>query len=186
MEGRFLPMNVLHAISKSRIKPDRFLACIEISAGSSCKYELDKESGALVLDRILYTATHYPHNYGFIPKTWGNDDDPLDVLVVSSEPIVPMALVHCYPIGVLEMEDSGKIDEKIIAICEKDPFYNNFKDVTDLPHHLFEEISHFFRVYKELEHGKETIIGEVKGHLDAMKCIERAKARYDEVFPDGR
>ena len=179
-------MNVLHAISKSRIKPDHFLACIEITAGSRNKYELDKETGLLALDRILYTATHYPHNYGFIPKTWGNDDDPLDVLVISSEPIVPMALVPCYPIGLLEMVDSGKIDEKVIAVCEKDPFYNTYKDIHDLPKHVFEEISHFFRVYKNLEYGKETVIGEVKGHEEAIKCVERAKVRYDEVFPDGR
>ena len=178
-------MNILHAISKSRIKPERFLACIEIPSGSRNKYELDKESGALMLDRVLYTATHYPHNYGFIPRTWGCDDDPLDVLVISSEPIVPLALVWAYPIGVLEMHDSGKVDEKVIAIAEKDPFFNSFHDIHDLPSHLFDEISHFFRVYKELEHKKETKIGEILGAAEAKKTIERAKIRYDEVFPDG-
>ena len=179
-------MNILHAISKSRIKPERFLACIEIPAGSRNKYELDHESGALILDRVLYTSTHYPHNYGFVPKTWGCDNDPLDVLVISSEPIEPLALVNCYPIGVLEMKDGGLVDEKIIAISENDPFYNNYKDVRDLPAHMFEEIAHFFRVYKELEHGKKTVIGDIEGAAKARETIKRAKERYDEVFPDGR
>ena len=114
-------MDILHSIAKSRITPDHFLSCIEIPAGSKNKYEVDHESGALILDRILYTATHYPQNYGFIPRTWGLDNDPLDVLVITSEPVVPLALVRCYPIGILTMVDSGMVDEKIIAICENDP-----------------------------------------------------------------
>ena len=122
-------MNILHTVNENEITPEHFLACIEIPAGSSCKYEMDEHSGALKLDRILYTATHYPQNYGFIPKTWGLDDDPLDVLVITSCPVVPLALVRAYPIGILSMIDSGKVDETIIAICQDDPFYNEFKDI---------------------------------------------------------
>lgn len=177
-------MNILHVIDRDRITPDHFLACIEIPAGSSNKYELDVKSGALILDRVLYTSTHYPQNYGFIPRTWAPDHDPLDVLVICSSPIVPLALCRCYPIGMLSMKDGGKIDEKIIAICENDPHYNSFKDIKDLPQHILEEISHFFRVYKQLEYGKSTEIEGIHGAKLAKEAIERARKRYDEKFPD--
>ncbi|MCQ2742957.1 MAG: inorganic diphosphatase [Bacilli bacterium] len=175
-------MNILHAISKARIKPEKFLACIEIPAGSKNKYELDEESGALILDRILYTSTHYPQNYGFIPRTWSTDDDPLDVLVICSEPIVPLALVQCYPVGVLEMTDSGEVDEKIIAICAHDPVYNSFKDINDLPKHILDEIEHFFKVYKELEFGKQTIVDKVYGVEKAKEVIQKCINRYADKF----
>ena len=177
-------MDILHSVPKSRITPEHFLACIEIPAGSKNKYEVDHESGALILDRILYTATHYPQNYGFIPRTWGLDNDPLDVLVLTSEPIVPMALCRCYPIGILKMTDSGMVDEKIIAICENDPLYNEFKDIKEVPEHLLDEIKHFFTVYKQLEHGKTTKIGGIHGVKVAMQSIAEAMQRYDEKFPD--
>ena len=119
-------MNIWHRADPTQIKPESFLACIEISQGSKNKYELDKYSGALKLDRILYTSTHYPHNYGFIPRTYADDGDPLDVLVICSEPIIPLALVECYPIGMLEMIDNGSKDAKIIAIAKNDPVYNSF------------------------------------------------------------
>ena len=136
----------------------------------------------MILDRILYTSTHYPQNYGFIPKTWGNDGDPLDVLVICSEPIVPLALVRCYPIGMLVMTDRGEGDEKIIAIAENDPLYNEFKDIKEIPPHILEEISHFFLRYKELEHGAETVIGGMHGAKVAQDCIRKAKKRYEERF----
>ena len=177
-------MNILHSVNEKDITPELFLAAIEIPAGSNCKYELDEHSGALKLDRILYTATHYPQNYGFIPKTWGLDGDPLDVLVITSCPVVPMALVRAYPIGILSMTDSGKIDEKIIAICADDPFYNEYKDIKDLPKHILLEIHHFFTVYKQLEHGKETVIEGIHGVEKAKDVIARAKKRYHEQFPD--
>ena len=177
-------MNILHVIDKARITPDEFLACIEISAGSSNKYELDVSSGAFILDRVLYTATHYPQNYGFIPRTWALDNDPLDVLVICSTPIVPHALCRCYPIGILCMKDGGKIDEKIIAICKNDPNYNSYTDIKEIPPHILEEISHFFRVYKELEHGKFTEIEGIHGAMVAKEAIARARKRYDEKFPE--
>ena len=101
-------MNLIHSLPSERQSPERFFAAIEISAGTSSKYEIDHETGALILDRFLSTSTHYPHNYGFIPKTWADDGDPLDVLVISSGPIIPMALVECHAIGLLEMKDGGR------------------------------------------------------------------------------
>ena len=177
-------MNILHSISKTRITPKQFLACIEIPKGSKNKYELDKESGALILDRILFTATHYPQNYGFIPRTWGLDEDPLDVLVLSTQSISSLALVRCAPIGILRMVDSGEVDEKIIAVCVNDPDYSNYKDIADLPPHVLDEISHFFQHYKELEHKKETEIRGFEGHEAAEATIEAALVRYDRKFPD--
>ena len=108
-------MNIWHDINSDRITPDEFIAVVEISKGSKKKYELDKETGLIILDRILYTSTHYPANYGFIPRTFGDDGDPLDVLLLCSEPIQPLTLVRAYPIGVISMLDNGKNDEKIIA-----------------------------------------------------------------------
>ncbi|MDY5440839.1 MAG: inorganic diphosphatase [Candidatus Enteromonas sp.] len=177
-------MNILHAIDRSRVTPEHFVACIEIPAGCKNKYELDVETGALMLDRVLYTSTHYPQNYGFIPRTWSLDEDPLDVLVLTSESIVPMSLVRCYPIGVLKMVDSGEVDEKILAICENDPFYNTFKTLDEVPVHILEEITHFFQHYKELEHGKDTIIQGFFGKEEAMRTIADSRARYDEKFSD--
>ena len=149
-------MNLWHDVAPHRVRPEDFLAVIEIEKGSKNKYEMDKETGALRLDRILYTSTHYPANYGFLPRTWADDGDPLDVLVLCSECIRPLSLVECYPIGVITMEDGGSLDEKIIAIPFQDPTYNTYQDISELPDHVASEIKHFFRVYKSLE-GKETV-----------------------------
>lgn len=137
---------------------------IEISKGSKKKYELDKETGLIILDRVLYTSTHYPMNYGFIPRTLGDDGDPLDVLIMCSEPLEPLTLVRCYPIGVLKMTDGGAGDEKIIAIPWADPTYQMFTELSELPKHIFDEIHHFFSVYKDLE-GKKTAVNEFSGAL---------------------
>ena len=142
--------NIWHDISPKRISPTDFVAVVEISKGSKKKYELDKETGLIILDRVLHTSTHYPANYGFIPRTYGDDLDPLDVLVLCSEPLEPLILVRCYPIGVISMIDSGRNDEKIIAIPYSDPTYNSYHDISELPRHIFDEMSHFFRVYKAL------------------------------------
>lgn len=148
-------MNIWHDIDSSRITPEDFMVVIEIPKGSKTKYELDKQTGALRLDRILHTSTHYPANYGFIPRTYADDFDPLDVLVLCSEIIYPMTLVRCYPIGVITMLDSGRNDEKIIAIPFDDPTHNSYKDISELPHHIFDEMSHFFSVYKSLENQRD-------------------------------
>lgn len=174
-------MNIWHQVSESRIKPDDFIACIEIPKGSKNKYELDKETGALRLDRILFTSTHYPQNYGFIPHTYAGDNDPLDVLVLCSEPISSLALVEVYPIGVVKMVDNGEFDEKIIAICKHDPFYNTYKNITDLPQHVSDEIKHFFSVYKTLEN-KDTIVEEIEGKEEAIRIIKKCIANYEKKF----
>lgn len=174
-------MNIWHQVSASRIKPDDFIACIEIPKGSKNKYELDKETGALRLDRILFTSTHYPQNYGFIPHTYAGDNDPLDVLVLCSEPISSLALVEAYPIGVVKMVDNGEFDEKIIAICKHDPFYNTYKNITDLPQHVSDEIKHFFSVYKTLEN-KDTIVEEIEGQEEAIRTIKKCIANYEKKF----
>lgn len=176
-------MNIWHRADPERISHESFLACIEISKGSKNKYELDKYSGALYLDRILHTSTHYPQNYGFIPRTYAGDGDPLDVLVICSESIVPLALVECFPIGMLEMTDNGEVDTKILAIAKNDPVFNTFVDIKMLPEHILDEIKHFFKVYKELEN-KTTLVDKFHGKEVAMKTIKKCIEAYNEKFPD--
>ncbi len=170
-------MNVLHDIDPKRITPNDFIAVIEIPKGSKNKYELDKETGLIILDRVLYTSTHYPANYGFIPLTFADDLDPLDVVVLCSEPLDPLTLVRCYPVGVIKMLDNGRSDEKIIAIPFSDPTYNGNRSIFNLPRHIQDEMSHFFTVYKQLEK-KETAVDEVQGEAEAVEIIEQAIEAY--------
>ncbi len=173
--------NIWHNISPSRINPDDFIAVIEIEKGSKKKYELDKETGHLILDRILHTSTHYPANYGFIPRTYAEDKDPLDVLVLCSENIGSMSLVRCFPIGVIKMTDQGALDEKIIAIPYKDPAYKDYTDIKELPDHIFNEMMHFFTIYKALE-GKQTVVDDIKGAPEAREIIQKCLDFYIEEF----
>lgn len=173
--------NIWHNISPKRIKPEDFICVIEISKGSKKKYELDKETGFIMLDRILYTSTRYPANYGFIPRTYGDDNDPLDVLLLCSEKLEPMTLVRAYPIGVITMIDNGRNDEKIIAIPFSDPNYNCYKDIDDLPKHIFDEMRHFFGVYKNLEN-KETAVDDVRDRKAALKVIAESIENYKINF----
>ena len=175
-------MNLWHDIRPARMQPEDFLAVIEIEKGSKNKYELDKETGALRLDRILYTSTHYPANYGFIPRTYADDGDPLDVLVLCSEPIRPMSLVRVYPVGYFAMRDGGKLDAKILAIPYEDPMYNSYKDLSELPPHISDEISHFFHVYKHLEPDTEAEVDSVHGRDEAVIVIREALDCYVETF----
>ena len=174
-------MNIWHDISASRITPKSFEALIEIPKGCKAKYELDKETGLLRLDRVLYTSTVYPSNYGFIPRTLADDGDPLDVLVLSGETIYPMTLVSCYPIGVIKMIDGGELDEKIIAIPLKDPTYNDYYDIKELPQHVFDEMMHFFEVYKSLEH-KKTTVKEILHRDEAIEIIAKCLKNYEEKY----
>lgn len=174
-------MNIWHDIDAKRIKPNSFEALIEIPKGCKAKYELDKETGLLKLDRVLYTSTVYPSNYGFIPRTLAEDGDPLDVLVLSGEVIYPMTLVSCYPVGVIKMIDSGALDEKIIAIPHKDPTYNGYYDINELPKHIFDEMMHFFEVYKSLEH-KKTTVKEIAHRDEATEIVQKCIRAYDEKF----
>ena len=170
-------MHAWHDVKSSRVTPEEFIALIEISKGSKNKYELDKETGHLILDRVLYTSTIYPQNYGFIPRTFARDYDPLDVLVLCSESILPMSFVRCSPIGVLIMTDNGLPDEKIIAVCVDDPFYKDLKDIHQIPEHVMAEIKHFFTVYKSLE-GKDTAVDEVYGREKAIRVIQECLDSY--------
>lgn len=174
-------MNPWKDIDPKRVTPEDFLAYIEISKGSKNKYELDKETGLLRLDRILYTSTQYPHNYGFIPRTYAEDNDPLDVLLITSERIVPSTLVRGKPIGMIDMIDQGMRDVKILAVCPDDPFYQNYDDIHDLPDHIVQEITYFFETYKVLE-GKETLVPGLKGRDEALKVIKGSIERYNEKF----
>lgn len=176
-------MNPWHDIKRDRVKSTNFWAMIEISKGSKNKYELDKETGRLKLDRVLFTSTHYPQNYGFIPLTYSRDYDPLDVLVLCSEDILPMSFVECKPIGLMTMIDNGLPDDKIIAVAVSDPFYKNYNDISELPEHIMAEIKHFFSVYKTLE-GKDTLVDEFKNKEEAEKIIQEALDDYNkEVLP---
>lgn len=175
-------MNIWHSISPKRIKKNRFYAVIEISKGGKNKYELDKDTGMLKLDRVLFTSTHYPANYGFIPRTYASDNDPLDVLVLCSEKIQPMTIVECFPIGVLIMEDNGRKDEKVIAVPVNDPNYNCYRDIDQLPKHRFDEIKHFFEVYKMLENDKNTQVTEFMPKEVAEEIIQNCIDNYIENF----
>ena len=174
-------MNVWHDIPPAYVKPDDFAAIIEIPKGSKCKYELDKSTGLLKLDRILYTSTHYPANYGFIPRTYADDGDPLDVLVLCSEAIYPMTMMRVYPIGVMRMLDGGKMDDKIIAVPVSDPTYAGIDSIDSLPAHIFDEMMHFFSVYKQLEN-KETAVKSLFGRKKAEEIIAEAIEFYKKTF----
>ena len=174
-------MNIWHDISPKRSSPEDFVCVVEIPKGSKKKYELDKETGLIILDRILYTSTHYPANYGFIPRSLGDDGDPLDVLLLCSEPLEPLTLCRAYPIGVISMIDNGRNDEKIIAIPFNDPNYNIYTNIDQLPKHIFDEMRHFFSVYKTLEN-KETAVNEVSERSVAIKVISEAIDNYIENY----
>ena len=168
----------LNNISDERIKEDNFLAFIEIPKGSKNKYEMDKETGLIKLDRVLSTSVQYPANYGFIPRTLAEDKDPLDVLVLCQETLPVACLVEVRPIGVMEMVDDGKVDEKIIAVAVKDMVYSSYKDIKDLPEHIILEIEHFFNIYKTFE-DKVTKINGFKSAKEAMQAIKKAKVNFN-------
>lgn len=174
-------MNIWHDLDIKRITPEEFIVCIEISKNSKMKYELDKETGRLILDRVLFTSTHYPANYGFIPKTYAGDNDPLDVLVLCQSEIIPLCLVKCRPIGVIKMIDNDQVDEKVIAVPVGDPSWNSYKNIDELPEHILDEMRHFFGVYKQLE-GKTTSIVETRGPSEAKRIIAIAIENYQKTF----
>jgi inorganic pyrophosphatase len=166
-----------HDVTPGRDLPSRFTAVIEIPMGSSVKYELDKETGMLRLDRILYSAVYYPANYGFIPQTLAEDDDPLDVLVLCQEPVAPLTLVKARTIGLMTMLDSGKKDHKILAVAMDDPEYNGFGEAAELPAHRLAILRRFFQDYKTLE-GKAVEVDEFQPAAASLPVIEDALARY--------
>ncbi|MEG2561851.1 MAG: inorganic diphosphatase [Clostridia bacterium] len=156
---------------------------MEIPKNCKNKYEVDKETGMLILDRILYTSTHYPANYGFIPRTLADDGDPLDVLVLCSEEVAPLSLVECYPIGHIAMIDDGQEDIKVLAVPFKDPTWNCYRDIANLPPHIVDEIKHFFGVYKQLE-GKTMTVLEMYGRTSAKAVVQKSIEDYEKKFND--
>jgi inorganic pyrophosphatase len=168
-----------HDVTPGAKLPSEFTAVIEIPMGSSVKYELDKQTGMLRLDRILYSAVYYPANYGFIPQTLAEDDDPLDVLVLCQEPVAPLTLVHARAIGQMTMMDSGKKDHKILAVAVDDPEYNGFREATELPPHRLNLLRRFFQDYKTLE-GKAVEVDQFEPAKVSLPIIDEALARYTE------
>ena len=174
-------MNVWHDVTPGDNPPELVNAIIEIPRRSRAKYEICKDSGLLKLDRILYSAVHYPANYGLIPQTLGEDNDPLDVMVLSYIDAPPLCLMRARIIGVMRMIDGGEGDDKLIAVAEDDVSVNHIRDVKDLPEQFKTEITHFFSEYKRLEN-KEVRVEGIQGHDVAFKIIEEGIERYNAKF----
>ena len=170
-----------HDINPGENIPEFVTGIIEIPKNTRAKYELDKKSGMLKLDRVLYSSMYYPYNYGFIPRTYCDDKDPLDILVLSQINVVPMCLVPSKVIGVMHMLDQGEADDKIIAVAENDMSVIHYEDVSELPDHFFREIKNFFEDYKKLEH-KTSVVEEFGGKDDAMKIVNKAISDYKIHF----
>ncbi len=162
--------------------PDEVTAIIEIPKGSRNKYELDKETGLFKLDRVLYSAVHYPGDYGFIPRTLHEDNDPLDIIVRIDEPTFPGCQIQARPIGVLKLLDRGEPDDKILAVPSHDPLHREYFDIADLPNHYLAEIEHFFQIYKDLEGKRIQIVGWEKSEV-ALRVIQESIARYAAQYP---
>lgn len=174
-----MPFNPWHELSPGPAVPDELNAIIEIPRGSRNKYELDKDTGLFKFDRLLYSAVHYPGDYGFIPRTLADDGDPLDVLVMTTEPTFPGCLVVVRPIGLFEMKDDEGFDEKILAVPVRDPLYTEYRGLEDVASHFLREVEHFFEIYKELEGVHTTILGW-QGMDRTREIIEACIALYRE------
>ena len=166
-----------HDVTPGDKLPQEFQSVIEIPSGSSVKYELDKSSGLIRLDRVLYSAVYYPANYGFIPQTLAEDDDPLDVLVMCQDTVVPLTIIHARCIGLMTMIDSGKKDHKIIAVATDDPEFNSYREAAEMPVHRLTMLRRFFQDYKQLE-GKAVEVDDIQPAKMAYPIIEDALARY--------
>jgi len=166
-----------HDVTPGENIPQEYNTIVEIPFGSSVKYELDKNSGLIKLDRVLYSAVYYPANYGFIPQTLAEDDDPLDVLVLCQETVVPLTIIHARTIGLMTMIDSGKKDHKIIAVATQDPEFNSYKEAAEMPVHRLTMLRRFFQDYKQLE-GKAVEVDDIQPPKAAFPIIEDALSRY--------
>jgi len=176
--------NPWHHASPGDKTPEIVNGIIEIPKGTRAKYELDKESGLLILDRVLYSSVYYPANYGFIPLTYCDDKDPLDILVISQIDVVPLCIVPARIIGVMRMLDGGEADDKIIAVAEGDPSVNHIHDIDQLPKHFISELKNFFEDYKKLEN-KEVVVEEFFDRKVAQDILEEAFKLYKEKFLGG-
>jgi inorganic pyrophosphatase len=170
-----------HDVSVGPDAPETFNALIEIPKGSKVKYELDKETGLLMVDRILYASIHYPANYGFIPRTLGDDGDPLDVLVLMQEQVVPMSLLAVRPVGMMNMVDDGENDEKIICVHLDDPEFRTYDHYKQLPEHRLDELRSFFEDYKKLE-DKEVDVSDFEGPKEAIKAVKHSMENYEKEY----
>jgi inorganic pyrophosphatase len=170
-------LNPWHDVSPGDELPRDFQAVIEIPLGSNVKYELDKPTGLLRVDRIIHSAVFYPANYGFIPQTYAEDNDPLDVLVLCQEPVQPLALIKARAIGVMTMIDAGAPDDKIISVATNDPEFSDYLEARDLPQHRLLVVKRFFQDYKQLE-GKQVQVEDIKPAYAAINVIEKALNRY--------
>ncbi len=173
--------NPWHDVSFGEDAPKVVTGIIEIPKGSKAKYELDKDSGMLKLDRVLFSAVHYPANYGFIPQTYCDDKDPLDILVICSIDVAPMCLIEAKVIGVMQMIDNNEEDDKIIAVAAHDMSVKHFNDISELPPHTLLEIQRFFEDYKKLEN-KEVIVENFLGREDAYRIIEKSIDLYNTTI----
>lgn len=173
--------NPWHSVSTGDKTPEFVNAIVEIPKGSKSKYELDKETGLLKMDRVLFSAVHYPANYGFIPKTLSADSDPLDILVISSIPVVPFCIVEAKIIGIMTMIDEDERDDKIIAVAKNDMSVNYLNDVHELPPHTTIELKRFFEDYKKLEH-KNVFVEKFLGKSEAYKIISESIQNYQKTF----
>jgi inorganic pyrophosphatase len=169
-----------HDINPGEHLPKEFYAVIEIPLGSNVKYELDKPTGLIKVDRVLYSAVYYPANYGFIPQTLAEDDDPLDVLVLCQESVAPLTLMHARAVGLMSMVDSGKQDHKIIAVATADPEFNAYHEAEEIPAHRLVMVRRFFQDYKQLE-GKAVEVDRIESADKAYPIIEAALQRYKEM-----
>ncbi len=168
-----------HDISPGEESPKIVNAIIEISKDSQQKYELDKASGVLKLDRFLYSAVHYPGDYGFIPQTLWEDNDPMDIIVLTNRPVYPLTLVRARVIGVIRMIDGTQLDDKIIGVYESDPRYSEYGDFKDIPKHVVMELKHFFETYKQLQlKGEKVRVPDILGREEAWKDIELSERKY--------
>jgi inorganic pyrophosphatase len=174
-------MNLWRDLAPGAHPPEVITAVIEIPQGSRNKYELDKTTGLIKLDRVLYSAVHYPAEYGFIPRTLHDDGDPMDVLVLLKEETFPGCIIDARPIGVLHMVDKGEPDDKILAVPTHDPYSQEYFDIADIPQHLLREVAQFFVSYKELEGKKVEIVGWGKSE-EAMRLIVRSIEQYDAAY----
>lgn len=172
--------NPWHKVSIGNNTPDYVNAIIEIPKNTRAKYELDKESGLLIMDRVLYSSMYYPANYGFIPRTYCDDNDPLDILVLSQITVVPMCIVSAKVIGVMRMIDNGELDDKIIAVAENDMSVSHMNDISELPEHFFKELKNFFEDYKKLEN-KTVKIEEFQDAETAKEIIRQSIEDYGRL-----
>ncbi|MEX2582960.1 MAG: inorganic diphosphatase [Gemmatimonadota bacterium] len=174
-------MNPWHDLEPGPAAPDQMTVFVEIPRGSRNKYELDKATGLLKLDRVLFSAVHYPGDYGFFPRTYAEDDDPLDALVILTEPTFPGCCITVRPVGILIMSDRGEMDEKVVCVPERDPLYAGYHDLGDIQPHFLKEVEHFFSIYKDLEGGRVSVV-EWRDAAGAREVIASAMARYRMTY----